>query len=960
VEHEEPTGLLERGAELAGIRQLLNAVAAGRGGTAVLEAAPGMGKTALLRWTERAALGVGLRVGRARGSELEQEFAFGVVRQLFASLSVPLADADTPLDPASAAVLAGDGAVPPSLFAVLASLTDLLVRLSRSGPVVLLVDDAQWADVPSMQLLDFLARRVEQLPVLAVVASRAGHPGPAGLLDALVAQAAARFEPRALSTDAVAAAIREQLPDDADAAFVRACRETTGGNPLYLRELLRALAAAGVSPSAASVPAVLAARPGGVTRHVRARLHHLPPGTQRLATRLALLGEGSDLATGARLAGLDDRSAVGAADVLVQQGVLEQVDPAYFVHALVRDALLELLSPGERVREHDRAAGLLAARGAAPERVASHLLLTPPQQRPDRVDVLVAAADQARRRGTPTAAIVYLRRALSEPPPPADVSEISRTLGNCEAYGLELEPSELHLRAAVDEARDSTQRALAAFSLARCQNARGDADQALQTLLDLDDHPGGAQPVDPLLAVRVQAELAGFARVALRPRLARERLASLRGRSEQAQRLWPPVRDLLEAHGSLTRLQEGGAAAPAAAQAERSLAAGRLGPDGSALYIAVQTLLCTDRLDAAEQHLELARARADDRGLLVPLAMTRGYLSRAALLRGDLRTAQAHVEAGLAVSNGSHFARPLLHATQVRLLLARGEVDEAGRVLAGSALPGTSAPRSALHFWLLEARAAWRGARGDLEGALRDFQLGRQSYEDAGWAQLVDVAWLLGGARAAAALGQRDLAADLVAQHRRIADALGTPRAVAAGLHVTALLAAEGQGLAPATEAVRLLEDSPARLELAQALETQAGLLAADGERTAARRVLERALELAVTCSAGLLADRLRSAVTGGEGRPPRQRLSGEPSLTPTERQVAHLAAGSLTNRQIAERLLMSSKTVEAHLRRVFRKLELTSRTQLAARLAPLRPGGDRQAAAPPPAAPRPTTRGPM
>ena len=939
VEDGDPGGLLERDVELAGIRLLLGRLLDGGGGTAVLEAPPGLGKTALLRWTAGTARAAGLQVGQARGSELEQEFAFGVVRQLFASLSVQAGDPEAPLDSASAAVLAGAGAVPASLFTVLSSLTRLLAGLAARGPVVLLVDDAQWADLPSLQLLDFLGRRVEELPVLVLVTARAGHPGPAGLLDGLVAQASARFEPRVLSERAVAAAVREQLADGADEAFVRACHAATGGNPLFVRELLRSLAAEGTAPSAASVPAVLQARPGGITRHVRARRQHLGPEAQRLATCLALLGDGTDLATGAGLAGLDDDRAAEAADALVAQGILEQVSPPAFVHALVRDALLQLLSPSELGREHDRAAGLLAARGAAPERVASHVLLTAPQRRADRVGVLVAAADEARRRGTPTASVVYLRRALAEPPPVEQLSEISRTLGNCEAYGLQFEQAERELRTAVDAAQDPGQRALASFSLSRLQNARGDADEALQTLLQVDDAP----PVHPLLAVRVQAELAGFARVAMRQPLAAERLAGLQSRRQEAERLWPPLRDVLEAHASLTLLQEGGAAPPAAALAERSLAAGRLRPDGSALYVAVQVLLSTDRLAVAEQHLEQAMAHADENGLLVPVAMTRAYLARAALLRGDLAGARAHVAAGLAVTNSRHFARPLLHATQVHLLLARGELSEAGGVLSGSVLPGSSAPRSVLHYWLLEARASWRAATGDLEGALGDFQLGLQLYEDTGWERLVDVPWLLGAGRTAAALGRRELAARLLAQHQQCAADLGTPRAVAAGLHEFARQAGRWEGLAPAAEAVRLLQDSPARLELAQALATQGGLLAERGERAAARLALRQALELAVDCSADLLVDQLRSVLALGGGRPPRQRLSGEQALTPAERQVAQLAAGNLTNRQIAEQLVVSSKTVEAHLRRAFRKLDVTSRTQLNARLAPphLVPDGD-------------------
>lgn len=934
---DDDVGLLERGVELDGLARLLTRSASGRGAVAIVRAGPGLGKTSLLRWVRERAQRSGMHVADARGGQLESDFAFGVARQLFVPALRSGGD-ELQVDAVSAGVLleapkAQVGDRPPmALLAALAGLADLTRRLSLRAPLTLLVDDAHWADLPSLQFLDFLARRVERWPVLVVLTVRVGDAlAPVPLEDMTADPAVTVYEPRPLSRSGVATAVRRRLSPQAEESFCSACYDATGGNPLYVGELLRSLSADGVAPSAASIPVVHAARPGGVRRHLQARLQRLTPPARRLATVLAVLGEGAEWVVAVRQASLDHDSSAAAGDELVRSGVLSQVRPPAFVHALLREAALELLPASERSTEHSRAALLLAEHGASPERVASHILLTSPRSRAEHVAVLVTAAAEARRRGTPTAAVVYLRRALVEPPPPEWVSEISRQLGNCEAYGLQFEAAAEHLRTAVDSATDSDERALAAFSLARFHNARGDAESAVRTLVSVSD-PDAAHTGE-LMSIRIEAELAGMARVAMLTPLAERTTAALIAQEQAAARIWPPLSDLLHAHRSLQQLLDGAPAADAAASAQRSLAPGRLRPDGSALHIAVHTLLATDRLAVAEQHLELAVTRAAEQGLLIAVAIARGCQGRAALLRGDLPAAYEHVQAGLELTHGAHFALPMLHATLARLLLLRGEVDQAGEVIGRSALAGSAPPRSTLQHWLLESRAHWRAATGDLQGALEDLLLGLDTYERQGWGRVLDVPWRTGAARLARVSGQRDLARRLVAEHRERAVGLGTPRALAAGLREEAELTGGQERRTLLGEAVRLLEDSPARLDLAEALHAQGAALTADGELAAGRLALRRALHVAGECSAEAMVHALRGALAAGGGRPPRERLTGGHALTDAERQVAELVASGLTNRQVAERLVVTAKTVEAHLSRVYRKLGVSSRTQLAAGL---------------------------
>lgn len=173
-------------------------------------------------------------------------------------------------------------------------------------------------------------------------------------------------------------------------------------------------------------------------------------------------------------------------------------------------------------------------------------------------------------------------------------------------------------------------------------------------------------------------------------------------------------------------------------------------------------------------------------------------------------------------------------------------------------------------------------------------------------------------------LGDHDRAERLVTEELDIARAFGRPRHVGVALRAKAALATHTDARRLLTESVEHLERSQARLEHARTLERLGTLLLEDGDRAEGTRVLARAADLAAQCHATAMSTRL-----GDPGRP-----AGVNAFTPAERQVAELASAGLTNRQIAERLYLSEKTVEAHLSRAYRKLGVRSRTQLAVHMA--------------------------
>jgi predicted ATPase len=361
----------------------------------VVEGPAGIGKTAFLAAVRTVASGGGMRVLRSRGSELERDFAFGVVRQLF---EAPLAEATeserAQLLQGAAGVAAGllglpgaptaqgDGAptseIDPS-FAVLHGLYWLCANLAADGPLYIAVDDAHWADAPSLRFLAFLLPRIEELDVALVVATRPREGGTdAALLAALITDPSAeviRLPP--LTRAAVASLAEAELQDVPDPVFVDACLRATRGTPFLVRVLVNALSEGRIAPTAANARRVERIGARTVGRSIRLWLRLLPETADRLARALAVL-EQSDLLHAARLADLDELQAAEAADMLVAAGILEPGLPLAFIHPIVRAGLYEQLSNEERARGHRRAAQLRAEQTGEDDRVAQHLLVSEP------------------------------------------------------------------------------------------------------------------------------------------------------------------------------------------------------------------------------------------------------------------------------------------------------------------------------------------------------------------------------------------------------------------------------------------------------------------------------------------------------------------------------------------------------------------------------------------------------
>jgi DNA-binding CsgD family transcriptional regulator len=932
--------LLEREAELGAVASLIGEIPAG-GRLLAIEGPPGIGKTALLAQAKTLGQESGLQVLGARGSELERSFSYGVVRQLLepslaslreeeraellsgaAALAAPL------FDPAQ--VAAGEAAADSSL-ATLHGLYWLTANLAARRPLLLALDDLHWCDRPSLRWLAYLLPRMDELPVLVVAGLRPEEPGEdAGLLGQIVSDPlAAVIRPAPLSADAAMLFLRGALAPDADEAFCAACWEASAGNPLLLRELVHAIAAEGLAPTEANVPRLRALGARAGSRAVSLRLSRLPPEATTLAQAVAILGDDADPRQAAALAGLDEEAGSEAVDALARADVLRPQPPLAFVHPLIRAAVYETLTPLARDRGHARAARLLANAGADPERVAAHLLRCPPGADSQVVATLREAAHHARSRGAPESAVAYLRRALSEPPRDTERAELLLELGSAETL-LSGDAAIEHLQAAQALIEDPIRRAETALMLGRqLFLLRGEGSDAVYSRA-LEELGGTDAELERLLE-------AGLVTNSLfspsHHYEALKRLECVRCRLADQTVGEKLLLSLLAYHDA----RAGAPASETVPLARRALAAGTLGRvDVGAAFVPATTVLAMADLDEVLAIYEDALAEAHRRGSTFAFAAVKVFRAQTLVWRGDLGEAEAEAREALAAGDSwGASARFGGHATAflADALMEQGKLDEAAAALARAGV-GESLPDSARLLYLGDSSARLRILRGDLAGGLAELLEEGRRFEEVSSRNPAFIAWRSPAALALLQLGQQDEARRLVGEELELARTWAAPRALGAALRAAGLVEGGERGLTLLEEAVQVLSDSPAKLEHAKARTELGAALRRANRRSEARNQLRHAVELTTICGATTLAARAESELLATGARPRRIALSGVDSLTPSERRVAELAAEGPTNREIAQALFVTQRTVEVHLTSIYRKLGISSRSQLAAALA--------------------------
>jgi len=926
--------LRERERELAAIEVLLER----RGRMLLVEGRSGIGKTSLVRAACARADELGHEVVRARGSELESGFAFGVVRQLFERLlaGAGRGEREALLAGPAAAVrplLSGEFAAQPagdSSFAVLHGLYWLVVNLAASRPLLIAVDDAQWADESSLRWLAYLAPRLEGLAAGMLVALRKGDPSVVGApLLAVRAAAAAVLRPALLTERAVSAVVRATAGAEASDELCAAMYVACGGNPLYLTELLRAAELSG-QPLAALEPAGLSA--GGleaIARQVITRVLSLGPDALGLAQALAVLGDGCELRHAAAIAGVPTAAAVRLAADLVGAEVLAADDQPWFVHPVIRDALEASLDSGGKDRAHHRAAQLLHADAAPPGQVAAHLVRVRSAGDGWVLARLREAARSAMDSGAPQAAAGLLDRALAEPPPPGQRAEVLReaahaqvTAGRERAFVL-LEEALQAAGGPRERARIALEVAEAYAALFRWVDAVDVIEQALAEL-------GGS---DPGLAERLESEMVvcGLHDARRAPKVAPV-LARLGSRRPEA------VTEPVAVAQAMAMLLAGQPAGQVAALLEDTLQ--RAGPavenwDTRAALLWV--LIVTERFGTVEESLTPLLAEVHRTGSARGLVAAYSTLGLLKLRLGALPEADAAARVALRVLREGDFAPGLGFAATVLsdIAVEAGELDEAQTLL--DLLPQVGWPAGVATVLIPAARGRLRLAQGRAADALADFRACEALFASDAWGMPIrDTGYVharSGAALALLRLGQRQHASQLADAELADVRAFGAPRALGIALRAAGLARGGNEGLALLRESVAALDDSPALLERGRSLAELGAALRRDGQRAAARDPLARALHLAARCGARPLAARARDELKAAGARPRRPWRTGVDALTPSELRVARLAAEGRSNREIAYDLYVTLKAVEGHLARAYAKLGIEGRSQLATAL---------------------------
>ena len=348
---------------------------------------------------------------------------------------------------------------------------------------------------------------------------------------------------------------------------------------------------------------------------------------------------------------------------------------------------------------------------------------------------------------------------------------------------------------------------------------------------------------------------------------------------------------------------------------------------------ATLTLLWAERYAQVRPLLDASIAQAritGDSGRLALGLATRGWLS---LRRGDLCAAEGDVRAALAATElpAPPLYRVLNGALLIKALIDQGELDVAAEVLAplDSEAEGGSLPAAVLRF----ARGRLRVGQGRIAEGLGDFlavgaRLTRGVVICPGF-----LPWRSEAALAQLALGEREQARRLAEEELELAQAFGAPRALGVSKRAAGVIAGGDRGASLVREAIDAFERGDARLERARALADLGALLRRRNRRTEARELLREALDAAHRSGAKALADRAETELRATGARPRRVVLTGLDSLTASERRIAELAGQGLTNREIAQTLFITARTVEGHLTSVFRKLGVDSRDQLPAAL---------------------------
>ncbi|MFD8292438.1 ATP-binding protein [Streptomyces lavendulae] len=912
-----------------------------RGGVLTFAGSGGIGKTTLLGEARRHAADRGCTVLFARGGEQEKQVPFHVMRQLIQPTFAALSDQERRdvlgswhgiVAPALGLTASAKGRTAPDPQGVRDGLDWVVTHLAvRSGaPVVLILDDAHWADAESLAWLAAFAARAEELAMLIMVACRPDEiPSDAAPLRALMGRQGTRpHELAPLTTSAVARIVREALGDSADDVFCRECWAITGGNPFEVVELGMKGRDRGLKPHQDNIPQLRDLASAVKGSGLIERLEQLGPSTVRLAWAAAVLGNAVPIGIVGGVAALGDAQAADAIDQLHNARILtvltsvQRKEVVEFFHPLIATAVYRSIPPGVRVGMHGMAAQALVDDGHGPTAAARHLLEMHPEGDPWVVQQLRRAARESFSAGAPDAARRYLARALREPPEAEHRAEVLFELGSANLLHDPVTTIN-QLRTALEEPSTAPElREAITYRLAQALGHTGQLAQAAELLAEEARHATNSRT-----RLRMQAEQFKWnsVRVDEENSPARSRLLS-----QFAKRI--VGRGLAERHILGLRAWDaalrGEPVGTALEYAEQALDGGMSWIDQDFGFevpaVVARTLMYCDQPGRAEELFNTAIMEFEAKGWRgAHLSFVYTLLGYIRYRRGRLAEAEDFVRNGLQIADRiGHDIPAQWYAigTLIETLLARGNVAEARQVARTYKLADGGFPRAVVYP---DPQAVWGKlllAQGRIEEAEHHLSTAGKRLDLRGTRNPSWSPWQLDLALAQVT-HDTELAAATAAEAVVRARAFGASSVIGHALRVAATAAEPARAAVLLKEAVDHLDQSPAAAELAHALIDHGTALHTLGDPHQAAQQLYRGMETAAACGADALVDRARAQIASAGLRPRRLSSSEQERLTVAELAAARHAARGLDNAAIAKELRIDSRTVAARLSAAFTKL---------------------------------------
>ncbi|MGD0067581.1 MAG: AAA family ATPase [Streptosporangiaceae bacterium] len=914
--------LVGRDEEILALDALFRDCTQGKGTVAVIRGPVASGKTTLLRaFTEQAVAAGAILLG-AVASRAERGLPLGIVDQLFLGNSLPASIVSQVADLNYSRAIAGQLPEPepetvgPALARVFDGLLKVLLELSEDRPVVIAVDDLQYADVSSLQCLSYLARRAGASPILTVLTEcTCTMPADRLLHAGILRQGNCHRIPVApLSPSSVTRLLAEHIGADTAARLAPACHAMTGGNPLLVNALGED---SGNSPGGS--PARLV--PGPAFRSaIVACLNRYEPGMVDLGQTVAVLGQ--DVVPGllGELLAISPESAAQGIDALSASGLL---DSGHFRHEQARQAVLGQMTADEQAAIHGSAARILHRSGAPPPTLARYLMAAHRIGTRWAVAALQDAAEQALADGEAQHAIDYLRHAESECVDDRQSAAIRFSL-TCAEWPIDPECAARHLSELVADARVGLLDSGCLSELAYYLLWVGDTSNAAEILASLNLGSADAtseQAGFPAYHTTFRSPLDFFY-----PDQAKRARNAVREAKGSAQAVVRPGPQRISRRPSVVEIDS----EATLLVAERILA--ERSPDDPTLVsitAALMVLICEDMLDRAESWCNVL-LRESEASCARPLwhAVLTAFWAMIEVRRGNLPAAEKHARTALTLMTKKAWGVAIGGPLSILLLTttASGNFQDAAAFLRTPVPDAMSGTFYGLLY--LYARGEYYLATGRPQTALADFtDCGNRMIM---WGLDLPglLPWRAKAAEAHLVLGNSFKARELSKEQLALVGSK-FPRTRGIALRTFALTSHPAKRTALLRESAEVLRDSGARLELAYTFAELGNAYLALGEHGRAHWAARQARNLAERCGAQALQATLSKVDFGGHA--PGNGLDTEllTQLSDAEQRVAMLAAYGHTNGQIAQKLYITVSTVEQHLTRIYRKLGVAGRAEL-------------------------------